>query len=104
MPVHIQIENSIILRKWLIIPIIAALIVPAFSRHPAPAMGGAAWDRSREMLGTVLGAEAPGDGFTRLNNDTAPLLQAIEKARAEAEEAAKLPPQNSKFHFFDTFS
>lgn len=66
-----------IMQKWLIIPIIvalivgAALIVPAFSRYPDEAMDGAKWDRSWEMLGTVLGVEAPGDGLRLLNNDTA---------------------------------
>ena len=66
-----------IMQKWLIIPIIVgiivviALIIPGFSRYPSWADDGAAWDRSWEMLGTVLGVEAPGDGFTLLNNDTA---------------------------------
>ena len=65
------------LRKWLIIPIIVALIVgmalliPRFSRYPDAADDGAKWDRSWEMLGTVLGVEPPGNGFTLLNNDTA---------------------------------
>ena len=66
-----------ILQKWLIIPIIvalivgAALLVPAFSRYPGEAIDGAKWDRSWEMLGTVLGVEAPGNGLRLLNNDTA---------------------------------
>ena len=66
-----------IMQKWLIIPIIvavivgAALLVPSFSRYPAQADDGAAWDRSWEMLGTVLGVEPPSNGFTLLNNDTA---------------------------------
>ena len=55
-----------IMQKWLIIPIIvavivgAALLVPAFSRYPETALDGAKWDRSWEMLGTVLGVEPPG--------------------------------------------
>lgn len=66
-----------IMQKWLIIPIIvavivgAALLVPAFSRYPSEAMDGASWDRNWEMLGTVLGVEPPGNGLTLLNNDTA---------------------------------
>ena len=66
-----------IMQKWLIIPIIVALIVgfallvPAFSRYPSEAIDGAKWDKSWEMLGTVLGVEAPGNGFTLLNNNTA---------------------------------
>ena len=66
-----------IMQKWLIIPIIvailvaAALLVPSLSRYPDRAEDGAAWDRSWEMLGTVLGVEAPGNDFTLLNNDTA---------------------------------
>ena len=66
-----------IMQKWLIIPIIvaliagAALLVPAFSRYPTRADDGAAWDRSWEMLGTVLGVETPANGLTLLNNDTA---------------------------------
>ncbi len=66
-----------IMQKWLIIPIIvalivgAALLVPTFSRYPGEAIDGAKWDRRWEMLGTVLGVEAPGNGLTLLNNDTA---------------------------------
>ncbi len=66
-----------IMQKWLIIPIIVALIagvallIPNLSRYPSRADDGAAWDRNWEMLGTVLGVEAPGNGFTLLNNDTA---------------------------------
>lgn len=66
-----------IMQKWLIIPIIvaiivgAALLVPAFSRYPDVAADGTKWDRSWEMLGTVLGVEPPGDGLRLLNNDTA---------------------------------
>ena len=66
-----------IMQKWLIIPIIVALIVgvalliPRLSRYPSQADDGAAWDRSWEMLGTVLGVEAPGNGLKLLNNDTA---------------------------------
>lgn len=66
-----------IMQKWLIIPIIvalivgAALLVPSFSRYPSEAIDGAKWDKSWEMLGTMLGVEAPGNGLTLLNNDTA---------------------------------
>lgn len=66
-----------IMQKWLIIPIIvaiivgAALLVPTFSRYPSQALDGAKWDKNWEMLGTVLGVEAPGDGLALLNNDTA---------------------------------
>ena len=66
-----------IMQKWLIIPIIVAffvaiaLIVPAFSRYPTQADDGAPWDRKWEMLGSVLGVEAPRNGLTLLNNDTA---------------------------------
>lgn len=66
-----------IMQKWLIIPIIvaiivvAALLVPTFSRYPSEAIDGAKWDKGWEMLGTVLGVEAPGNGLTLLNNDTA---------------------------------
>ncbi len=66
-----------IMQKWLIIPIIVALIVgvalliPRFSRYPDRADDGAKWDRNWEMLGTVLGVEEPGNGFRLLNNDTA---------------------------------
>ena len=66
-----------IMQKWLIIPIIVAIIVgvallvPSFSRYPTQAEDGAPWDKGWEMLGTVLGVETPGDGFTLLNNDTA---------------------------------
>jgi len=66
-----------IMQKWLIIPIIVgfivavALLIPRFSRYPAVADDGAAWDRSWEMLGTVLGVEPPGNGLVLLNNDTA---------------------------------
>ena len=66
-----------IMQKWLIIPIIiaiivgAALLVPAFSRYPSEAVDGTKWDKSWEMLGTVLGVEEPGNGFQLLNNDTA---------------------------------
>ena len=66
-----------IMQKWLIIPIIvaiivaAALLVPAFSRYPSEAIDGTKWDKGWEMLGTVLGVEAPGNGLTLLNNDTA---------------------------------
>lgn len=65
-------------KNWLIvgIPIIigllaaVALLIPSFARYPDRADDGAAWDRDWEMLGTVLGVEAPGNGFTLLNNDT----------------------------------
>lgn len=66
-----------IMQKWLIIPIIvalivgAALLVPSFSRYPDEAIDGTQWDREWEMLGTVLGVEALGNGLTLLNNDTA---------------------------------
>ncbi len=66
-----------IMQKWLIIPIIiliilgAALLIPGFSSYPTRADDGLPWDRKWEMLGTVLGVEAPGNGFTLLNNDTA---------------------------------
>ena len=66
-----------IMQKWLIIPIIvaiivgAALLVPSFSRYPDVAVDGTKWDRSWEMLGTMLGVEPPGDGLRLLNNDTA---------------------------------
>ena len=65
-----------IMQKWLIIPIIvaiivgAALLVPSFSRYPSQADDGATWDKSWEMLGTVLGVETPANGLTLLNNDT----------------------------------
>ncbi len=66
-----------IMQKWLIIPIIVAffvaiaMIVPAFSRYPTKADDGTAWNRKWEMLGSVLGVEAPTNGLTLLNNDTA---------------------------------
>ena len=66
-----------IMQKWLIIPIIIAffaaiaLIIPFFSRYPTQADDGAEWNRKWEMLGTVLGVEAPQNGLTLLNNDTA---------------------------------
>lgn len=66
-----------IMQKWLIIPIIVAviaavaLLIPRLSRYPDAADDGTAWNRDWEMLGTVLGVEEPGDGFTLLNNDTA---------------------------------
>ena len=66
-----------IMQKWLIIPIIllffaaVALIIPRFSRIPTQAEDGSAWDSSWEMLGSVMGVEDPGNGFTLLNNDTA---------------------------------
>jgi len=64
-----------IMQKWLIIPIIvaliAALLIPGLSRYPDSAGDGARWDRSWEMLGTVLGVEPPQDGLVLLNNDTA---------------------------------
>lgn len=66
-----------IMQKWLIIPIIvalivgAALLVPRLSRYPDAADDGTKWDRGWEMLGTVLGVEAPGHDFRLLNNDTA---------------------------------
>ena len=66
-----------IMQKWLIIPIIVAviaavaLLIPRLSRWPDAADDGTPWNRDWEMLGTVLGVEAPGDGFTLLNNDTA---------------------------------
>ena len=66
-----------IMQKWLIIPIIVgiiaavALLIPRFSKVPTRADDGSPWDQSWEMLGTVLGVEDPGNGFTLLNNDTA---------------------------------
>ena len=66
-----------IMQKWLIIPIIVlffvavALIIPHFSRVPKAADDGRAWDASWEMMGSVMGVEDPGSGFTLLNNDTA---------------------------------
>ena len=66
-----------IMQKWLIIPIIVAIIagvalaIPRFSRYPDRAEDGAQWDRGWEMLGTVLGEVVQGNGFTLLNNDTA---------------------------------
>ena len=66
-----------IMQKWLIIPIIVAffvaiaMIVPAFSRYPTRADDGTPWNRKWEMLGSVLGVEAPTNGLTLLNNDTA---------------------------------
>ena len=66
-----------IMQKWLIIPIIVlffvavALIIPSFSKVPVRADDGLEWDKSWEMLGTVMGVEDPGNGFTLLNNDTA---------------------------------
>ena len=66
-----------IMQKWLIIPIIVlffvavALIIPSFSRVPARDDAGQNWDKSWEMMGTVMGVEDPGNGFTLLNNDTA---------------------------------
>ena len=65
-----------IMQKWLIIPIIvgiialAAVLIPKLSRYPGQADDGAAWDRSWEMLGTVLGVEDPGNGFRLLDNNT----------------------------------
>ncbi len=64
------------MQKWLIIPIIilffvaVALLIPRFSKVPAMDDAGLRWDESWEMLGTVLGVEAPGNGFVLLNNDT----------------------------------
>ncbi|MBQ3705732.1 MAG: hypothetical protein II888_04685 [Clostridia bacterium] len=66
-----------IMQKWLIIPIIVlifaavALVIPLFSRVPTAADDGTAWNPEWEMMGTVMGVEAPGNGFTLLNNDTA---------------------------------
>ena len=66
-----------IMQKWLIIPIIVlffvavALIIPTFSRVPSATDSGLAWSEGWEMLGTVMGVEDPGNGFTLLNNDTA---------------------------------
>lgn len=65
-------------RNWLIVTIpvfialfaAVALLIPSFARYPERADDGAAWDRDWEMLGTVLGVEAPQNGFTLLNNDT----------------------------------
>ena len=65
-----------IMQKWLIIPIIVALIaavaliIPRFSKYPDRAADGTPWDRNWEMLGTIMGVEAPGNGFSLLNNDT----------------------------------
>lgn len=66
-----------IMQKWLIIPIIVlffvavALIIPRFSVVPDRADDGLAWSRDWEMLGSVMGVEWPGNGFSLLNNDTA---------------------------------
>lgn len=66
-----------IMQKWLIIPIIVlfflavALIIPRFSIVPDRAEDGRTWNGDWEMMGSVMGVEAPGNGFTLLNNDTA---------------------------------
>ena len=66
-----------IMQKWLIIPIIVlffvavALIIPRFSRIPERTDDGQTWDPKWEMMGSVMGVEDPGNGFTLLNNDTA---------------------------------
>lgn len=40
------------------------------SKHPDRDAAGAPWDESWTMLGSVLGVEEPGNGFTLLENNT----------------------------------
>ena len=39
------------------------------TRYPSAAADGAPWDESWDMLGSVLGVEEPGHGFTLLDNN-----------------------------------
>lgn len=52
----------------LVVGVIAAMYFKAGSDLPAAAADGAAWDASWEMLGPVLGVEAPENGFTLQDN------------------------------------
>ena len=60
------------MKKASLVPVVLALLVSlsACSRYPTKADDGADWDEGWEMLGPVLGVEAPGHGFTLLENDT----------------------------------
>ncbi len=52
----------------LVVAVIATVYFTAGSHYPSRAADGAAWDESWEMLGPVLGVEAPGNGLTLLDN------------------------------------
>ena len=52
----------------LVIAAVAAAALTAGKDYPSRAADGAAWDKSWEMLGPVLGLEEPGNGFTLQDN------------------------------------
>lgn len=68
--------SSIARRRWIaFIATVALLIALALAlntcgRYPDAADDGTPWDRSWEMLGTVLGIEPPGNGLTLQENDS----------------------------------
>lgn len=46
------------------------LLLTSCAIYPDTAEDGAAWDRSWEMMGQVMGIEPPGDGLALLENDS----------------------------------
>ena len=56
-------------RLLLIVGIAILLGLAGCGGYPDRAEDGTAWDQSWEMLGRVLGVEAPGNGFTLLENN-----------------------------------
>ncbi len=61
--------------KKRIIPLIIVLCLLAglagCEKYPARAVDGAAWDKEWTMLGSAMGVEEPGSGFTLLDNNLA---------------------------------
>ncbi len=57
-----------------ILAVLAAALALFLSRlgseHPSQAADGTPWDESWTMIGSVLGVEDPGNGFTLLDNNT----------------------------------
>ena len=53
----------------LLILLVIILVLPGCSRYPEQADDGNTWDKNWEMLGTSLGVEEPGNGFSLLENN-----------------------------------
>ena len=60
-------------QKFLVCSALLILLLGLCSceRYPAEAVDGTPWDKNWTMLGSVLGVESPGNGFTLQDNNLA---------------------------------